>query len=453
MIPFYRISEVIAYSVLNSVPFLLLAIYAFRRHLRFSKNTTVMLILLFCVPQMIIGYFAAFDNVSTRALSGISTVICALFCFLIIKDRFGRLFFVLLFLANVANLLTVLAKCMESLIFGNMAMEPYRWSLSLCLLVMHLLFTLPFSFYVHKYYTGGIPIRTTAWSYLWIAPATFYLLWEYYLYFTGTNSLYASVNVHSALFLLLINLGSLVVFHMAIMLLKAQQQANVLTQQNHQLSIHKLQYENLQQRINEARQARHDVHHHTHLIREYLRSGKLKELENYLDSYSASLPKIQPVIYCRHYATNALIGYFAQQASSLGIEMDVFVQLPEEIALPETTLSVVLGNLIENAMDACAEMTSGKKYISIRGKASMNSIFFEIVNTYSGKLVQNEQGLYRSSKSKHRGIGLESVAQIAKTYGGVLEFDAQEDRFRVSILLPEQTVPQSAADGLTQITP
>ena len=197
------------------------------------------------------------------------------------------------------------------------------------------------------------------------------------------------------------------------------------------------QYDNLQHRINEARQAKHDVRHHVLLVRDYLRSGKLQELEAYLDTYTESLPDQQSLIYCQHHATNAVLGYFFQQAQQNKITMDIFVQLPETIGIPETTISVVLGNLLENALEACKSIHDGEKKITVRGKYQMTSVFFEITNTYSGTLHRDKSGGFHSTKDNSRGLGLHSVSQIAEAQGGLLEIDAKNGIFRASVLLPE----------------
>jgi sensor histidine kinase regulating citrate/malate metabolism len=183
------------------------------------------------------------------------------------------------------------------------------------------------------------------------------------------------------------------------------------------------------------------VHHHTYLIREYLRSGKLKELDAYLEKYSASLPTTQYILYCQHYETNSLLGYFVQQAQEQGVAMDVFVQLPEHIALPETTLSVLLGNLLENAIDACKEVPadSGKeKTVTVRGRYDNGFVFFDISNTYSGTLRKTTAGEFLTTKKSGQGLGLGSVSHLVKYHNGVLEVDSTEDTFRVSVMLREQ---------------
>lgn len=443
MIPVYRYWEVALYSLLNFLPFMSLAVYAFRRHLRFSFAVTNVLIVLMCLLQICVGFGAAFSPLDSSFLSVVSTVLYAGFLFLVVKDMAGTVLFVLLTLSNVGNLVAVFAKCLEGIIFGDIAMELYRWSLCVCMLIPHLLITLPVGLYIRKYFTSAIPIHTNGWYYLWIVPATFYLTWYYHLYCNGLDDLAVALDLHNSLFLLFINVGAFAVYHITTLLLLEQQKAEKLTQDNQILAMSKLQYDNLKHRINEARQAKHDVRHHALLLREYLRNGKLQELDAYLESYTNSLPDTHSLVYCQHYAANALLNYFAQQAQKANVEMDIFVQLPETIRLQESDVSVILGNLLENALDACRNIQNGERKITVRGKYSMGAVYFEVSNPFSGVLRKDRTGKYLTTKAHGHGLGLHSVSRIVQIQGGTLELNSDGGVFRVSLLLPEDK-PSSA---------
>ena len=438
MIPIYRYFEVALFSMLNFMPFLFLAIYAFRRRLRFSNITTNVWMILMCLLQIGIGFVAAFSTFGSDILSVVSTVAYAGFLFLLVKDSPGKVIFVLLSLSNVGNLVAVFAKFLEGAVFGDIALEPYRWTLCVFMAVLHLLITVPVGFYVRKYFNSSTPIQTNCWSYLWIVPATFYLTWFYHLYGAGHSAEAVAMDMHNLLFLLLINIGAFAIYHIAILLLFEQKRAGDLVQENYFLAMHKLQYDNLKNRIGEVRQAKHDLRHHALLLREYLQKGKLQEMESYLEKYITSLPDTQSLVYCQHYAINALLGYFARQASESGIPIDVFVQLPETIALPETELSVVFGNLLENALDACREIPAGEKKIIVRGKHSMGAVYLEVSNTYSGTLRKTKAGEYLTTKVHGQGLGLRSVSHIVQSHGGMMELETDGGIFKASVLLPEQ---------------
>ena len=441
MIPAYRFLEVALFSMLNFLPFMIVALYAFRRHMRFAHVVTNILVSVMCVLQVGLGFLAAFSPLDSNVMSVLSTVIYAGFLFLVTKGKTGTVVFVLLVLSNVGNLITVFAKCLEGIVFGDIALESYRWTLCVFMLLLHALITVPVGFYIRKYFNSTTPIQTTCWKYLWIVPATFYLTWYYHLYFTGQDALAVALDIHNALFLLLINIGAFAVYHISILLLFAQQKAGKLAQENHFLALSKLQHDNLQHRINEARQAKHDVRHHAFMIREYLRNGKLKELDAYLEGYTKSLPDTQSMVYCQHYTANTLLNYFTQQAQNAQVEMDIFVQLPETIRLQESALSVILGNLLENALDACRMISTGEKKITVRGKYSMGAVYFEVSNPFSGPLRKDDSGEYLTTKVHGQGLGLQSVSHIVQIQGGTMELNTDDGIFRVSLLLPEDKEP------------
>lgn len=445
MPPLYRIFEVALYSLLNFLPFLLLALYPFRKTLRFSLPATFPLIGILSLFQAGIGALSAFSGGFPEILTVASTLVCALFYFAAVKARLGKTLFTLLMLYNYANLLIVTSKCLEGLIFGTaMAQQPYRWTQSVCMIVMHLIITLPLSYYFRRHFSPGISKQSGSpvWRYLWLIPATFYLIWYYHLYFSSKTPLEVALQPDHALFLLFINLGAFLIYHTVIILLNESERRSCLEEQNHLLALQNLQHENLQERISETRQVKHDLRHHIHIMSALLRDRKLEELETYLSQYQKSLPDDSTIVFCQNYSVNALLLYFAQQAKAGGIDYAVSVKVPEQLELPDNVLSVVLGNLLENAIEACAGVTDRPAKITIKGKANADVVFFQIENTCSGKLTRDKNGFFLSSKHSGLGIGLRSVQNIAAQYDGLLEVEQKDGIFRACVML---TFPKDAS--------
>ena len=439
MVPFYRIAEVTIYFLFGFLPLLLLALLPFQNQLRFSRRTTGVLVALVILAQIVLCLAISIIDVPLWALPLFLSGAFIPVCFFLVKARFGKVMFTVLALSSIANLLAVVSGCLENLILGELEQETYRWIRCLCIVAINMMVTVPLFFYGRSQYAVAVGIESITWKYLWAIPAIFHLIWLYHLYLTGQSVMQLSMRVKDAVFPMIIGIGAVAVYHTAVLLLLEQDKAQKLSCLNHQLRIYQLQYENLQSRINEARQAKHDVRHHIHLIREYLRTGKLPELESYLDHYSETLPSTHSLVHCQHYATNALLSYFAHQAQDSGIEMDIFVQLPEVLNLPETSLSVVLGNLLENAVDACREISEGTKKITVRGNTESGYVFFEVSNTFPGDLRRSRSGKILSTKAGNRGLGLESVAHLASSHGGMFEVDTHNGIFRASVLLQEES--------------
>ena len=80
MPPFYRILEISVYSLLNFLPYLFLALYPFREHLRYSRRATCMLAALVALLQMALGLLASFSPTDQKGfVSASSTALYFLF--------------------------------------------------------------------------------------------------------------------------------------------------------------------------------------------------------------------------------------------------------------------------------------------------------------------------------------------------------------------------------------
>lgn len=378
MPPFYRIAEVILYSLLNFLPFLALAVYPFRRSLRFSKGVTVGLITAVVCVQIFLGNWAAFSQKNNAGLiSAVSTVLYATFYFLAIKKNIGKTLFTLLMISNIANFAVISAKSLEGMFFPELAVQSYRWSFSLMLFAVEAVIALPIFRYMKIIYTPALEKEPSGveWRYLWLIPATFYLMWYYSIYANDSrSSLEIALDAGNAVFLFFINVGAILIYYVVTKLISEQNKTLELQERNHLLTMQSVQYENLQERITEARRAKHDVRHHISLMREYANSGDLDKLRKYLDEYGRSLPDDTLVRFCENSAVNAVLLYFAQQAKEYGIDYAVKTQIPEDIPIKATDLSVIFGNLIENAVEACkAESGNGSKIV-IRASTDTNSL-------------------------------------------------------------------------------
>lgn len=508
MPPLYRIAEASIYSLLNFLPFLVLAIFPFRHSLRFSPRTTGVLIGLLTVIQLALGFWAGFYSGGKSGLiSAVSTVLYTAFYFLAIKKHLGKVLFTLLMISNIANLAVVSAKCIEGQLFPELAVQNYRWSFSLMLFAVELLIYIPLVQYLKRVYTPAIDREPSGleWHYLWLIPATFYMMWYYAIYFNASrSSLEIALRPGNAIFLLVINTGATLIYYIVARLVLEQGKSTALQENNHMLTMQAMQYENLQDRINEARRAKHDVRHHITLMQEYLASGDYEALGDYLSRYRHSLPDDTLVRFCENSAVNAVLLYFAQQAKDARIDYVVNAVIPElpraascaaeptennggtapshnagshsappksrkaassiknteavdaptitsnaseklsssrstprdRCGIDDTDLSVLFGNLLENALEACrAESADGRKII-VHASVDGGALCLTVDNTYTGNLRRLPDGALISTKHHGLGLGTKSVRSIAEKCGGICRFETKDGMFYASVMCP-----------------
>ena len=438
MPPAYRVAEVCVYALINFLPFLALALYPFRGALRFSRPVIGGLIALLSLAQMALGLTAAFDDRAPAGLlSAVSTLLYAVFYFLAVKKPAGKTLFTLLMLSNLANLAVVSAKCLEGWLFPALAVQSYRWSFSLLLFLVDCVIGVPLFRYMQRVYTPAVAPEPSGleWHYLWLIPATFYVTWYYVVYGTGRSGLEMALQPSSALFLLLLNIGAGLVYSVVARLVLEQKKTVDLQEQNHILTLQGMQYAYLQDRMARARRARHDVRHHIAVVEDYAARGDTAALLSYLQQYSRSLPDDGALQYCQNPAANAVLAYFGRRAAEAGVDYTVQAAVPLQPGVAETDLSVLFGNLLENALEAVAREQTAHPAVRVLADTKGGTLCLTVENTFTGTLRRGQDGALLSAKPGSAALGHRSVLAIAEKYGGTARWDCDGSRCTASVLL------------------
>ncbi len=144
------------------------------------------------------------------------------------------------------------------------------------------------------------------------------------------------------------------------------------------------------------------------------------------------------------WALTSLERYYREQGEALGFETDIRLnlELPQEELLPD--LCLVVSNLLENAVEALRREGGG--WLRARSKSAPGYVSLVVCNSCS-QVLRTWNGRYLSSKAEGRfGMGLATVQEIARRYGGSWEFSADGTQFRAVVFLPCPAPPPSGEE-------
>ena len=319
--PFHAF-EIAVYSILNLLPYALLSLLMFRDSLRFDRLRTALLTAALCAVQVLIGFCATVwfrEYVGVVNIAGYLVYIC--FFLLSVRVSAGALAFLLFLLANYASFLVTAAKFLEHLAFPALAVQSYRWSFALALLAVQLL-TMPFmAAFIYREIRPALSRLESGrlWRYLWVIPFTFYLTWFYVSYFaTGISPAEMALRPMTVVFLLLINLGALVVYYAVAKMVDESAQRLRLEQDNHALAVRNLQLSHLSERMDEARRARHDLRQHYGVLLSYADAGDFDAVRSYLEQFRQMPAAETSLCYCDNPTVNAVVVYYLDRAAQGG---------------------------------------------------------------------------------------------------------------------------------------
>ena len=206
-----------------------------------------------------------------------------------------------------------------------------------------------------------------------------------------------------------------------------------LDRENQLLAMESRRYMELQTYLDNTRRLRHDFRQHLHVIAGLTETGQLEELKSYLRQYESELSEHRPSL-CANAAVDALAGYYDHAAGQQGVPVEWKLALPRQLPMPEADLCTILGNLLENALHAVADLPAERKQISLYCGVRQNKLLIEIRNPCAGPIAMRD-GLPISDREGH-GYGCRSIQAIAQRNGGLCVFSARQGQFLLQIMLP-----------------
>ena len=185
--------------------------------------------------------------------------------------------------------------------------------------------------------------------------------------------------------------------------------------------------------MSELRRQRHDLRHQLAAIRGLAGKDDAR-LKQYIDELLDAIPAA-PQAYCENQAVNAIVSHYAALCRERGVEADIRLVVPAKTEqVTDAELCVILGNLLENALEACARMTEGRRFLRLVSAVHLDTLTVTMDNSFDGH-ADFDGERFRSSKRDDFGVGLGSIRAVARKRGGDARFEPDGRVFRSSVYL------------------
>lgn len=210
-------------------------------------------------------------------------------------------------------------------------------------------------------------------------------------------------------------------------------------QLENQLALSERYYESLVGQVEEARVRDHDLRYHISILSNLCRDRAWPEMTQYLQDMSRELPATTSRQYTKHGAVNALLAYYAGLCEAEGIPFRCQAHLPELGRVEPLHLCVILGNALQNALEASGELIrqGGAPDVELKAVINQRQMAISISNRFTGQLSRDVSGNPVTSKTESgHGMGLASVRETVRRYGGWCGDHVEGDVFLLQIVLP-----------------
>ena len=194
--------------------------------------------------------------------------------------------------------------------------------------------------------------------------------------------------------------------------------------------------QHLQQQYEEISILRHDFRNGIDCLCGMIEQGDCSGALAYAKRFKErKVNTILSQVQCSSTMLNAVVNAKFNDAQSKGIDtsLRLVVQIPHDL---EFDLSIMLSNLLDNAIEACEKNPSNAQILLT---ISEEAGYYRLVvrNTIAASVLKKNQELKTEKANKKlHGWGLRSVTDLVSKRNGLIDFYEKEGMFYVDILLP-----------------
>lgn len=400
---------------------------------KYSKKVTYLTVFSIWAVDLGVAVFCYMSG-NLTLLSKIDVILFALLCFIIrplFKDTFMQWLFSYLTVQNISDMVIILSFILSRYL-------PYPvYANSLLRLILFSFFLWLIARYIRPLYRQAVE----HWTAYFAVALGLYVTFGYYV--LSADDIIIMLTEEAIPLILIIFMG-VAAYGSIFISLKNLQREFLIKEENQRMQAEKdymqLATGNMEQRLilmaevaEQQRRGAHDRRHLNNVILELLEKDKKNEVMDLIKSQNQVMVS-RDKIYCENLLVNAAVSHYVRLAEQKRIQVQVSLDIPQVIHVDALELSMVVSNLMENAIQACEKKGNMKKtYILFRSQM-VGRLALEMENSCLKEVTLDKNNQPATALEGH-GTGSKSVMAFVNKYDGEIIYHVNEGVFRVRLLI------------------
>jgi len=181
---------------------------------------------------------------------------------------------------------------------------------------------------------------------------------------------------------------------------------------------------------------RHDYHNHLQKLKAHIMMDQIKEANQYLNELEIDLDNVNQLVESGNINLDAILNSKLSLAIKNNIDINYQAKVPETLTISDIDLCVLIGNLIDNAVEACEKIeNNSSKFIRVYIGIFKKQLYISVTNS-TNEVIRKLDEEYISSKRGNHGHGLKRINNIVNKYDGYINRQNEPAVFVTEALLP-----------------
>ena len=200
------------------------------------------------------------------------------------------------------------------------------------------------------------------------------------------------------------------------------------------IAMHYAEVENM---YNQIRGFKHDYASHIQAIKSHAQNGETDAIIRYLDGLSTELTAIENILKTGNKMADAILNSKISLARAKGINVVAEANVAVKLTISEVDMCIILGNLLDNAIEACLGLPKDERLIRIYMEMKNTQLYISITNTAPKGKRRVLGKRHVTTKGAGHGFGLARVDHVVERHGGYISRNSEDGAYSTEILLPQ----------------
>jgi len=209
---------------------------------------------------------------------------------------------------------------------------------------------------------------------------------------------------------------------------------HIAAYQHNLISAH---YDEVENMYNQIRGWRHDYRNHIQAMKSHVSAGNLEAISRYLDELDTDLNTVDTAIKTGNKMTDAILNSKISLARSKKITVTTEANIAVELKTSQLDLCIIIGNLLDNAIEACLALPENERVIRIYMEMKNTQLYMSFTNYTAQKKQKKINGRFLSAKGAGHGFGLVRIDNIIERYNGYISRNSEDGAYTTEIMLPQ----------------
>lgn len=196
----------------------------------------------------------------------------------------------------------------------------------------------------------------------------------------------------------------------------------------HHYAMQEQYYTQLRSEQEETRAMFHDINKYMQAMRTLAAEGNVAEVNQMMAETQELFDSLTTVVDVGNSVVSVILNEYREITEDADIPFTFDVSVPQNLGISAVDLYVLLGNTLDNAIEACQSLPIEERYIRIQMRIYHNILFYQIENPYA-------EGYPQRSRGKNHGYGLQNVQKCVEKHDGHMSISQNENKFVLSMRL------------------